>query len=361
MTLKEKFDVDDFDPKLEALDLLTSYSCTMQFLEHFQDAIFNKEKQTLSVKDVYIEYLFSLGLINTVDDLPKVLTGRKDNPNEQQAIRNIKYPLGLGAIAAYMCLNLGVAKEIVADKLPNKRSSKIKSAWFVDEFDIIIDEGDGNPSVSRIITRLRNSISHHNFKLRIPDHKLNEPDLKDKIEIYFYDTDGKSGNDFYAIASFKTVEKIIKKIHRTEYIFHNCPVFSEDDLNSENIVKYVESCFIHFSRPYCKQRLEFNGVRMLDPLKAYELKSKSGFFEMSHSDVVMYKVCFSLNGKNCDDLYIDIPYFSEGNSESLTIEGELCSLGEYPMEWILNDIRSPLCRLDKKIRDMIKCIIHDHI
>ncbi|HAS0921862.1 hypothetical protein ISU95_06160 [Enterobacter cloacae] len=361
MTLKDRFDFDDMDPKLEALDLLTSYSCTMQFLEHFQDAIFNKEKQMLSIKDVYIEYLFSLGLINTVDDLPEILTGRRDNPNELQAIRNIKYPRGLGSIAAYMCLNLGVAKEIVADKLPNKNSTKIKSDWFVDEFDIILDEGNKNPSVYRIITRLRNSISHHNFKLRIPDSKLNETDLKDKIEISFYDTDGKSGNDFYARASFKTIEKIIKKIHRTEYTFHNCPVFSYDNLNSENIVKYVESCFIHFSRPYSKQCIEFKGVKMLDPLKAYQLKSASGSFEASHSDVVMYKVCFSRNGKPCNDLYIDIPYFSEDNPKSLIIEDEICSLGEYPMEWILNDIRSPLCRLDKKIRDMIKCIIHERI
>lgn len=360
MTLKEMFNFDDFDPRCEALDLLTSYSCTMKFLEHFQCAVFNREKQDSSIKNLYIEYLCSLGLINTEDDLPEVLTGRKDNPNEQQALRNIKYPYGIGAITAYMCLNLGVAKEIVADKLPNKNSSKIKSAWHFDEFDMIIDEGNDNPSVSRIITRLRNSISHHNFKLRIPDSRLNEPDLKDKVEISFYDTDGKSKNDFFARASFRTVEKLIKKIHETEYMFINCPDFDFDDLNSETIVEYVKRCFIHFSRPYSKQSLEFKELKMLDPLQAYEFKSKSGFFEISHSDVVTYKVKFNLDGKPCDDQYIDIPYFKNDNPRLLTIEGESCSLGEYPMEWILNDIRSPLCRLDKTIRDMIKSIVHAH-
>lgn len=361
MTLKEKFELDDFDPRLEALDLLTSYSCTMKFLEYFQNAIFDKEKQMLSVKEVYIEYLYSLGLINTEDDLPGILTGRNYNPNECQAIRNIKFPKGLGSIAAYMCLNLGVAKEIAADKLPNKNSSKVKSEWFFDEFDIIEDEANANPSVSRIITRLRNSISHHNFKLRVPDSRINEKDLRDKVEISFFDTDGKVGNDFYAKASLRVIEKTINKIHSVVYSYHSCPSFNYNVLNTESIVEYVKECFVHFCRYHHDSGLKFKGIKILNPMEMYEFKTRDGYYEMSKSDIMTYRVCFSLNEKTYDDNYIDIPCFDRDNPVFIIIEDEVISLGEYPVEWLLNNARSPLCRLDKKIRDMINYIINDSV
>ncbi|EPB7300154.1 HEPN family nuclease [Yersinia enterocolitica] len=358
MKLKEQFDSDEFEPESEALDLLTSYSCTLQFLEYFQNAIFDNRLQDLSVRQVYMGFLNSLDLINTEHDYPEILTGKKDNPNEMQAIRNLKYPYGLGAIAAYMCLNLGVAKEIVADKIPNKNTSKIRTDWFLDEFDILKDDKEKVLSVKDVITRLRNAISHHNFKLRIPDSKLNEVDLRDKIEVSFYDTDGKTGNDFYAKASFRVVEKVMKKIHHTEYVFHNCPFFEYDELNSESIVEYVKTCFTHFCRSYTSRGLKFEGIEMLDPFQAYEIESKSGFFEISKSDTVKYKVCFSLNKVICNDYFIDIPFFDKNNPYFLTIEDEICYLGEYPMEWLLHDSRSPLCRLDKKIKDIIKSTLH---
>ncbi|MGG6122954.1 HEPN family nuclease [Pantoea allii] len=358
MSLKEIFDADNLNPKLEALDLLTSYSCTMQFLEHFYLAIFNKGKQSSPVIDVYIEYLHSLGLINTIDDLPEILTGRENNPNELQAVRNLKFPNGLGSIAAYLSLNLGIAKEIVADKIPNKNSTKVKSEWFLDEFSMLLDESNPNPTVYRVITRLRNAISHHNFKLRIPDSKIHEIERKDKIEITFYDTDGKAGNDFLAKATFSTIEKIIKKIHSAEYTFHSCPEFEYDELNSETIVEYVKNCFIHFTRTFTSKGLKFQAITRLGPKEAYELEASTGFFEISQSEVLPYKVCFSLNNKPCKEQYIRIPYFNNNWPITLKIADEVHSLGEYPIQWLLNDYRSPLCRLDKQIREIINIAIN---
>lgn len=358
ISLKEIFDADNLDPRLEALDLLTSYSCTMQFLEHFYLAIFNKDKQSSSVIDVYIEYLHSLGLINTIDDLPEILTGRKNNLNELQALRNLKFPNGLGSIAAYLSLNLGIAKEVVADKIPNKNSAKVKSEWFLDDFDMLSDESNPNPTVYRVITRLRNAISHHNFKLRIPDSKIHEIEHKDKIEITFYDTDGKTGNDFLAKVTFSTLEKVIKKIHSLEYAFHSCPEFKYDELNSETIVEYVKNCFIHFTRTFAKKGLKFEGIIRLGPMEAYELEASTGVFEISQSEVIPYKVCFSLNNKPCEEQYIKMPYFNNNWPAMLKIADEVHSLGEHPIQWLLNDYRSPLCRLDKQIRDIINIAIN---
>ncbi|TFB44157.1 hypothetical protein [Pseudomonas sp. F01002] len=354
MTLKELFDSDDLDPRLEALDLMTSYHCTMRFLEIFQSAILDVREQNRSVKDIYIDYLHSLNLINTVDDLPKVLTGRQNNPNEKQAVRNIKFPMGLGSLAAYMTMNLGIAKEIVGDKLPKKSSDEIKSAWFFDEFEIIKDESSETPTVSRVITRLRNAVSHHKFKLRIPDSRIHEPDVRDRVEVSFYDTDGKLNNDFYAKATFRTVEKLMEKLRHTEYTFHNCPTFEGDISNFDEFVEYIDNCFTHFNRPYLGRGLKFEGLRKLSPMEAYELATQSGVLEMSRSDCLKFEVCFSLKGEPRKFQYIDIPFINNQRWGNIMIEDELFPLGDYPIEWMLNHQMSPLCRLDKKIREMME-------
>lgn len=353
MSLKGRFDCESLDPRLEALDLMTSYYCTMRFLEKFQSAIFNPNEQNLSIKDFYINYLHSLNLVNTKDDLPEILTRRKNNPNESQAIKNLKPPMGLGSLAAYMSMNLGAAKEIVGDKLPNKKAEKYKKEWFLNEFYVIEDEGDCNPTISRVITRLRNAISHHNFKLRVPDSKLNEPDIRDRVEVCFYDSNGSSNNDFYAKASFRTIEKLMEKIRNSEYMFHSCPYFEGDITNFDEMVKYVEDCFFHFSRTHKSRGLRFGGLKKLGPEKAYEVEASSGYLEMSHSDFLKFEVMFSVYDKMCVKQYLDIPFINNQRHGRIMIQDELYELGEHPIDWMLNHEKSPLYRLDMKIKEMI--------
>lgn len=353
MSLKDLFEQDELDPRLEALDLLTSYHSTIRLLEMFQTAIFNKEHQNRSVLSVYKEYLSSLGLINTADDYPTILSGRKNNPNEAQAIRNLKYPVGLGSLAAYMSLNLGIGKEIAADKIPNKINDKLKSEWFLDEFEIE-DEAFKNPTVNRVITRLRNAVSHHKFKLRVPLSLMRESELMDRIEVTFYDTDGKKDNDFYAKARFSAVAKLMEKLRRTVYAFHNCPPFEGDISEDDAIVDYVDSCFAHFARPYSGRGLRFKGLKQLCPIATYELAVETGYFETSKSDHWKYEVCLTLHNEACSPQHIDIPYLDNSRWGEIMIEDELYDLGQYPMEWLLTHGKSPLCRLDKKIISMLE-------
>jgi len=357
MTLKELFECDDLNPRHEALDLLTSYYCTMRFLEFFQSAIFDPRQQNRSIKDVYVEFLYSLGLINTDDDLPEMLTGKRGGRNEGQARRNIKYPMGLGSLAAYMSINLGVAKEIVGDKLPKKNSKEIMAAWHLDEFEIIKDEAQESPSVNRIITRLRNAISHHNFKLRIPSDNIDGSDIRDLVEVSFYDTDGKPNNDFYAKSKFRAIEKLIEKMHRAEYFFHSCPYFDGDASNFSELVSYVEKCFSHFSRPYSSRGLKFIGLKRLNPSEEFEVIASTGVFEISRSDFLKFEVNFSLDGVACSGLYIDIPFVDKNRHGRIMIEGDSYELGEFPIEWMLNNQISPICRLDNKIKAMIDVLI----
>ncbi|MFJ2410273.1 hypothetical protein ACIOMR_14020 [Pseudomonas sp. NPDC087814] len=352
MSLKALFEEDELDPKREALDLMTSYHSTIRFLEYFQAAIFDREQQHRSLLSVYRDYLYDLGLINTHDDYPRVVGGRADNPNEKQAIRNLKFPMGLGSLAAYMSINLGIAKEIASDKIPNKISDKLKSDWYFSEFDIIEDEAVKNPPILRVVTRLRNAVSHHNFKLRIPLSLIHESDIKDQVEVTFYDKDPK-GKEFFAKARFRVVEKLMEKLRSSVYSFHTCPVFDGDISKHDAITNYVAECFEHFSRSYAGKGLKFEGVIGLSPEDAIEVIAKTGYFEISKSDCLMHEVRFSLNGKKCDAQYIDIPYIGYNRWGNILIEDELYPMGEYPMEWMLTHEKSPLCRLDKKIVSML--------
>lgn len=353
MSLKILFEQDELDPQLEALDLMTSYHATIRFLEFFQHAIFSKEQQSRSVLDLYCEYLYSLGLINTQDDYPCVLSGRSDNPNENQAVRNLKFPMGLGSLAAYMSVNLGIAKEIASNKIPNKISEQLKSEWFLDEFDLIKDELFDEPTINRVITRLRNAVSHHKFKLRVPLHLKDETDIKDRVEVTFYDAAGKGGKEFYAKARFRTVEKLMEKLRSSVYVFHSCPQFDGDIYEKGAIIDYVTSCFEHFSRSYTGRGLKFKELRFLHPIDAHEARSTSGCLEFSIANNIIYEVLFTLNDKACNPQYIGIPLVAKSQQGEIMIEGELYYLGDYPMEWMLTHEKSPLCRLDKKIIGML--------
>ncbi|NWL45882.1 hypothetical protein DM819_08420 [Pseudomonas hunanensis] len=354
MSLKALFEEDELDPRLEALDLMTSFHSTIRFLEMFQAAIFSRRDQNRSVLSVYQEYLLSLGLINTADDYPDIVGGRMDNPNEAQARRNLKYPMGVGSMAAYMSINLGVAKEIAADKIPNKISDKLKAEWFFEDFDVIKDEAYENPTVSRVITRLRNAVSHHNFKIRVPSHLIHKSDIKDQVEVTFYDTDKKQGNDFYAKANFRTIEKLMEKIRGSVYVFHNCPDFEGDLTKEDAISDYVGSCFRHFARAYAGRGLKFKYLKALSPEAMYELYLSAGVCEVSRSDHLKYEVCLAVNDKACEAQYIDIPFIGSNRWGEIMIEDKLYPLGPNPVEWMLTHEMSPLCRLDRKIISMLE-------
>jgi len=353
MSLKKLFEQDELDPQLESLDLMTSYHSTMRFLELFQAAIFSKEHQSRSVLSVYAEFLHSQGLINTPDDYPSVISGHLDNPNEIQAIRNLKFPMGLGSLSAYMSMNLGIAREIAGDKIPNKSTEKLKSEWFLDKFDIIKDELHEKPTIRRVLKRLRNAVSHHNFKLRIPLSLVNERDIRDQVEVTFYDSDKSNGNDFYAKARFRTVENLMEKLRSTVYEFHTCPPFEEDIYKDNAIVDYVSACFKHFSRSYARRGLKFESLTMLNPIDAYRVQAQTGCIEISRSDTLLYKASMKVNDKNCEPQYLEIPFLANNRQNEIMIEDDLYDLGASPMDWMLNHAKSPLCRLEKKIISML--------
>lgn len=350
MTAKELFELDDFDPELEALDLITNFRCTVKLLDKIHKAVFDKKEQGRSVKNIYVEYLYELGLINTDDDLPSVLTGRPETINESQALRNLKYPMGVSTMAAYIGLNLGVAKEIVAKRITTKNTEKEKELWHLNEFQFVHGKSDPDPGVKKIVSRLRNAVSHHRFKLRIPDSRLHISDVRDRVEVTFYDSDGNLENDFYAKANFRSVEKLMDKLQETEYFFFNCPIFESDVYSREEIVGYVNKCFHHFTKLFSKDNLRFHGLKQ----SRFTDEPSCVFLSKPLSDCVEFEVCVSVEGEECPPQYIQIPFFSRSRSGSVLIESRYYTLGEYPVDWMLNHHASPLCRLDKKIRSIYK-------
>lgn len=355
-SLKAKFYEDDLVPELEALDLMTSFHCTMRFLEISQAAIFDPQQRNRPIQDVYQQFLASLGEITTTEDVPSFWSGAPPGPNENQAIRNMRMPMGMGALAAYLSMNLARGKEIVAGRIPNKGDKETRAAWHIDKFEELEDTRPSSAlTVAGIVTRLRNAISHHQFKLRVLPCEQESTSFRDRVYVSFLDHSENS--TFYARASFRTLELLMEKLRMAEYEFHQCPEFQGDAYATGAIETYVESCFSHFARGYRRHRIDFRSISRLDPESEYRLMLESSSIEISRSDTCKYAVEFSANGRATEPQYIDIPFLDPARPGSITILGQRCHLGQAPMDWMLYNVQSPLYRLDKKIKRMFDNVL----
>ncbi|AJP52222.1 hypothetical protein [Pseudomonas simiae] len=350
--LRKIFDAEELSAEKEALDLLTSYYGTMQFLEAFQRVIFDRTAREMSVKQFYLSFLQELGLINTIDDIPAEFTGSNYNPNEKQASRNLKYPMGLGAIAANLWVNLGLGKDVAARRLPRKFDLETKQAWGIDNIDIRYKDYD-TLDVMKVATRLRNAVSHNNFKIRIPIENIGIQDVREKVQIMFYDAKNNKGEDeFLAIASYGVIETFMRKIHSAEYEFHHYPHFEFEELNSATLFSYVDACFKHFCRSV--RGVSYENMVRLSPLDEYECLVNDDI-ERPRSDVVMVKVEFSVNGVSCDDQVFWMPYLNSSRPGLFESEGISYVLGENPLAWLLYHESSPIYNLSKLILSMADC------
>mgnify|MGYP003576265260 CR=1 FL=1 len=359
MKLKEEFEKSDLNLKTESLDLITSYSNTMRFLGFFQDALFDRERQSVSVHQIYLDYLYSLGLINTVDDIPPFFPEDAQRENSKQAARNHALPMGLGTIAAYMCMNLVLGKEIASDKLPTAKSEKALTDWFLSDFIQIKETNPGALNVKRVITRLRNSISHKNFKIEIPESERKNPDVRERVKITFYDSDlSKQNNEFLAIATFGTIEKLMKKIHEIEYYSNTYPVTDLTLSTTKEIESYIGQCFEHFTRAYRNKNLKYCGIEMATPEEAFLYKTRDNLYELSKSETFVIKIKF-IFGDNVFFEFLDIPYINEGSESYTIVLGRRHFLGNYPLNWFLFNEASPIFLLDKKILNILDGIVKD--
>lgn len=83
------------------------------------------------------------------------------------------------------------------------------------------------------------------------------------------------------------------------------------------------------------------------------MEASSGYLEMSHSDFLKIEVMFSVYDKMCIKQYLDVPFINNQWHGRIMIQDELYELGEHPIDWMLNHEKSPLYRLDMKIKEMI--------
>lgn len=347
--LRKIFEAEELCAEKEALDLLTSYYGTMQFLEAFQRVIFDRAAREMSVKQFYLSFLQELGLVNTIDDMPAEFTGSNHNPNEKQASRNLKYPMGLGAIAANLWVNLGLGKDVAARRLPKKFDQETKQAWGIDKIDIRCEDYD-SLDVLKVATRLRNAVSHNNFKIRIPIENIDVHDVREKVQVMFYDAKNNKGEDeFLAIASYGVIETFMRKIHSAEYEFYHYPDFEFEELNSTTLFSYVDACFKHFCRSV--REVSYEKLVRLSPVDEYECLV-NGDIERPRSDVVMVKVVFSVKGVSCDDQVFWMPYLNSSRPGLFESEGVSYILGENPLAWLLYHESSPIYNLSKVVLGM---------
>ncbi|MGE8236748.1 MAG: hypothetical protein ACN6PQ_10765 [Stenotrophomonas indicatrix] len=358
-SLRAKFEVDDLDPRLEALDLMTSFHCTIRFLEFFQAAILDPQQRERSIADVYTGFLVSLGEISTADDLPSCWSGQPPGANERQAMRNLRMPMGLGALAAYLSMNLARGKEIVSTRIPDRCDDETLAAWSIDKFEELEDTRPAKPTVATILTRLRNAISHHQFKLRVRSRDQTTGDFRDDVYATFLDHSTQS--TFYARASFRTLELLMEKLRMAEYDFHQCPRFEGDAYDHVALKTYVESCFSHFARGYKRHKIGFHDLKRLDPESEYQVMVQSGTIELSRSDMCKYAARFSVNGEPSALHYIDIPFLDPHTRGYITMLGEPCLVGDNPIDWMLHNARSPLYQLDRQIKEMLETVLAETV
>lgn len=177
------------DEERDAFDLLTNGMFSLDFLKAITDVIFSEHRNKITVGDFYDEWLRGSGA------------------------SGYKIPFSLGAIVAYLYCGLVLTKELWDHLVPDDPVSSIASDWSLSNITVSAPR-EHNPSARYIVRRIRNSLSHGNIRLNVPNGISDRSQLMKRTSVRFHDDNQRDPADvFDAEASLDTLTQVITKFH----------------------------------------------------------------------------------------------------------------------------------------------------
>lgn len=177
------------------MDVLTSSMHSLNFLKNITMAIYDPKLQSLSVWEIYNQWLRKFGS-------PHV-------------------PYSFGVIIGYLYCGILLAKEAWLELLPEVKIEDASPDWGFSSATYSSPQ-EPYPTVKYAIRRMRNALGHGHFLINVPsDIQKNENDKEDfekKVTLKFHDENIRTPGDTFDIEiSLFGLTSAIKKFHGLAY------------------------------------------------------------------------------------------------------------------------------------------------
>ncbi len=186
-----------------AMDILTGSMYSLNFLRNITTAIFDPKLRSLTVGEVYDQWLRMTGL------------------SDIHETRRIPIPYNFGAIIGYLYCGILLAKEKWFDLLPEDNIDGSSPDWGFSSITCSAPQ-EPSPTIKYVFKRIRNALGHGHISIDIPsDLSRNESDKYDfekKVTMRFHDENQRKPGDIFDIEiTLFGLSTAVKKFHSIAY------------------------------------------------------------------------------------------------------------------------------------------------
>lgn len=186
-----------------AMDILTGSMYSLNFLRNITTAIFDPKLQSLTLGEVYDQWLRMTGL------------------SEVHETQHIPIPYNFGAIIGYLYCGVLLAKEKWFDLLPEDMIDGSSPDWGFSSITYSAPQ-EPSPTIKYVFKRIRNALGHGHVLIDIPSDLLrNESDKYDfekKVTMKFHDENQRRPGDTFDIEiTLFGLSTAVKKFHSIAY------------------------------------------------------------------------------------------------------------------------------------------------
>jgi len=185
-----------------AMDIVTGSLYSLNFLRNITTAIFDPNKKSLKLEEIYEQWLKMRGF-----------------PQSYKT----PIPYNPGSITGYIYCGILLAKEKWFNLLPEDKIDEASPDWGFSSATYSSPE-EPSPTIKYAIRRIRNALGHGKILFNVPSdiqrNKNDKDDFEKKVTLKFHDENPKKPGDTFDIEiSLFGLATAIKKFHNIAYTY----------------------------------------------------------------------------------------------------------------------------------------------